>query len=58
MSGARSAVVVLDHTALLVLGAGSHLSSQMVATTHWESDRYIYAPTMCLISAPLVLRAP
>lgn len=50
MSGAQSAVV-LDHTALLALGAGSHLMSRMVASAHQESGRYVYAPAICVASA-------
>jgi len=50
MSGAQSAVV-LDHTALLALGAGSHLVSRTVASAHRESGRYVYTPAMCLAGA-------
>jgi len=50
MSGAQSAVV-LDHTALLALGAGSQLVSRMIASAHREPGRYVYAPAMCLAGA-------
>lgn len=57
MSSAQAAVV-LDHTALLALGAGSHVVSRMVASAHRESSRYVYAPAMCLAGAVAERPAP
>lgn len=44
-------VAVLDHTALLALGAGHHRLSRMVALAHREIDRHLYTPALCLAAA-------
>lgn len=50
MSSPPSAVV-LDHTALLALGAGSRVLSGLVTQAHAQSGRYVYAPALCLTAA-------
>jgi hypothetical protein len=42
---------VVDDTALLALGSGSQLMSRLVVAAHGESDRYVYAPAMCVAAA-------
>ena len=51
MSWPLPPAVVLDHTALLALGAGSRLVSWVVTKAHQEPGRYVYAPAMCLAAA-------
>lgn len=51
MSSPHSAAVVFDHTALLTLGVGNRLLSGLVAQAHLQSDRYVYAPALCLSAA-------
>jgi hypothetical protein len=52
MSDGRSDVaVVFDHTALLALGSGSRLASQLVVAAHGRAGRHVYAPAMCLAAA-------
>lgn len=43
--------VLLDATALLALGAGNRLLSRLVVAAHAQSNRYLYAPAMCLAAA-------
>lgn len=43
--------VVLDHAALLALGAGHQRVSALVAAAHREPDRYVFAPALCLAAA-------
>lgn len=42
---------VLDHTALVALGAGDQRVSALVAAAHREHDRYVFAPAICLAAA-------
>lgn len=46
-----SAAVVFDHTALLALGAGHQQLSGLVSQAHLRSNRYVYAPALCLAAA-------
>lgn len=50
MSSALVAVV-FDHTALLVLGAGSRMLAGLVSQAHVRPGRYIIAPALCLTAA-------
>ncbi|HEV2087881.1 MAG TPA: hypothetical protein VGR21_06195 [Cryptosporangiaceae bacterium] len=43
--------VVFDHTALSGLGAGTRFLSRMVDRAHYEPNRYVYAPALCLVAA-------
>jgi len=43
--------VVFDHTALLALGSGSQLASQLVVAAHGQPGRHVYAPALCLVAA-------
>lgn len=43
--------VVFDHTALLALGAGNQLVSQVVSQAHLQHGWYVYAPALCLAAA-------
>jgi hypothetical protein len=43
--------VVLDHTALVSLGEGNRLTSQLVDGAHQDSDRHVFIPAMCLAAA-------
>jgi len=43
--------VVFDHTALLALGAGSHMLSGLVSQAHLRPGRYVFAPALCLTAA-------
>ncbi|GIG89147.1 PIN domain-containing protein [Plantactinospora endophytica] len=45
------AAVVLDHSALLALGAGHRLLSGLVAAAHQDAGRHIYVPALCLAAA-------
>jgi hypothetical protein len=47
----NGAAVVFDHTALLALGAGSRLASQLVVAAHGQAGRQVYAPALCLVAA-------
>ncbi len=49
MTGPQGAV--LDHTALVALGAGHQRVSALVAAAHREHDRYVFAPALCLAAA-------
>lgn len=46
-----AATVVLDHTALLALGAGNRAVCALVAQAHQEHGRCVYIPSMCLAAA-------
>lgn len=48
---APPAAVVLDHTALLLLGAGNRMLSGLVAAAHGEPRTYVYVPALCLTAA-------
>lgn len=43
--------VVLDHTAVLAIGAGNRRMSRMVTQAHNDMNRLVYVPTLCLIAA-------
>src|SRR5690349_12232184 len=43
--------VVLDHTALLVLGSGNRFVSRLVDGAHGEADRQVFVPSLCLAAA-------
>ena len=43
--------VVFDHTALLALGSGSGMLSDIVSRAHTEADQYVYTPALCLAAA-------
>jgi hypothetical protein len=45
------AAVVVDHTALLALGAGSQFMSRIVTAAHHRTDRFVLAPALCLAAA-------
>jgi hypothetical protein len=44
-------VLVFDHTALLALGTGNRMLSQLIDGAHHQTDRWVYAPAMCLAAA-------
>lgn len=43
--------VVLDHTALLALGAGSRMLSGLVVQAHVDPGRHVYSPALCVTAA-------
>jgi hypothetical protein len=43
--------VVFDHTALLALGAGNQMASQVVTQAHGGTGRYVCVPALCLAAA-------
>jgi len=47
----NGAGVVFDHTALLALGSGSQLASQLVVAAHGQVGRHVYTPALCLAAA-------
>ncbi len=46
-----STAVIFDHTALLGLGAGTPFLSRIVDRAHYETDRYVCAPALCVVAA-------
>ncbi|MGN9775472.1 hypothetical protein ACTMS0_06810 [Micromonospora sp. H33] len=47
----RSAGAVLDHSALLALGAGNPALSALVVEAHNAVGRHVYVPALCLAAA-------
>ena len=42
---------VLDHTALLALGTGTHRVSMMVEAVHHRPNWWVFVPALCLVAA-------
>jgi hypothetical protein len=42
---------VLDHTALVALGAGNLMLSQLVQAAHESADDNLFVPAVCLLAA-------
>jgi len=42
---------ILDHTALLAIGAGNRLGSGLIAASHRRAGFHVYVPALCLAAA-------
>lgn len=51
MSTLGNAGVVLDHSALLALGAGHRMLSSLVVRAHHTVGRHVFVPAVCLVAA-------